>query len=107
MWMMSVPIATCAVTGIYADLRKRGLGGIEELADRLTEPEAGRHAVVDRAIQLRPGLLRHPERAGPQRGINVLGRAAGKCDLEIVNHAGAVGRDRRHEPALHQVDEDR
>ena len=115
MWMMSVPIATCTVTGICSRhavaatliCANGGLTRVEILPDRLAEPESRGHAVVDRAIQLRAGLLRHAERARAERRVDVFRGAARQRDLEIVNDARAVGRDRRDEPALHQIDEHR
>ena len=84
-----------------------GASAGEVLADGLAEAEAVADAVVDGAVQQRPRLLGHAEAAGAERGVDVLGRRSAEGDLEVVDDAGAVQRQRRHEAARHQVDEDR
>ena len=48
-----------------------------------------------------------PKRAGSQGRVHVLGCRTRERDLEVVDDAGPVGRDRRHEPTLHQVHQHR
>ncbi len=64
-------------------------------------------SVPDHLVEDPPGLLRHPEAAGTERFVDVLRRGARQRDLEVVDDAGAVHRQRRHVAALHQVDEHR
>ena len=112
---MSVPMATCTVTGIprrpaaasRLDSRELRAALVQIARHRLADAEPLRHAVVDGAVQEPAGFVGHPERAGAERLVDVLGGRARQGDLEIVNDGGAVGRDRRHEAALHQVDQDR
>ncbi len=61
---------------------------------------------VDRLVQQATRFLRHAEPAGAERFVHVFRRRARERDLEVVNQAGAVGRERGHEPAPHQVHED-
>jgi hypothetical protein len=89
-----------------ADLRKRRLRRVEILADGLANAKTRRNTVVDGAVQLRGGFFGHPECARTKCGIDVFRRTARECNLEVVNDTGAVHRDGRHEPALHQVDQD-
>ena len=63
--------------------------------------------VADDLVQQRAGLLGHAEAAGPERFVDVLRRGARQRDLEVVNDAGAVHRQRRDVAALHQIDQHR
>ena len=113
--MMSVPMATWTVTGTCrraaaASTLARANCGCFAARNRPTacpRPRPARDAVVDRAVQQAAGLLGHAEAAGTERFVDVLGRGADQRDLEVVNDRGAVGGDRRHEAALHQVDQHR
>ena len=106
--MMSVPIATWTVTGMpsrpavasEADAGVRRSRRDQVLGDRLAEAEPLADAGVDGAVQDRPGLLGHAEAPGTERGVDVLGRGAADGDLEVVDDAGAVQRQRRDEAAL-------
>ena len=116
MWMMSVPMPTCTVTGMLEPCGRREQAEIARCGGDVCRshaptawpmPSPRADAFVDGGVQLRPGFLRHAEAAGPERFVDVLGGRAGQRELEVVDDAGAVGRERRDEAALHQVDEHR
>ena len=75
-------------------------------ADGLPDAQAGANAVGDRAVEQRPGFLRHAEAAGSERLIDILRSRAGQSNLEVVDDPRAVGGQGRHEPASHQVHQD-
>ena len=80
MWMMSVPIATCTVTGICrrqaaaATLicANGGCDATRNLPTDCPRPSPAADTLVDRAIQLRAGFLGHAERAGAERRVDIL-----------------------------------
>ena len=80
---------------------------VQVMRYRLAEAQAPRHAVVDGTIEQAAGFLRHAELSHRQLRLDVLGGRTGKRHFEIMNDARAVGGNRRDEPALHQVDNDR
>ena len=68
-------------------------------------PQTARRAVANRVVEAAAGLVGHAELPWPERAVDVLGGRARERDLEIVNQARAVHRDRRDEAALHEIDE--
>ena len=116
MWMMSVPIATCTVTGnlsraAAATTLECACGGLRRprgtapTAWPIPRPLATPSLIAP--IQQPARLFRHAEAPGAERFVDVLGGRSRERELEVVNDAGAVGRDRRDEAALHQIDQDR
>ena len=114
--MMSVPTATCTVSGMpsrcaaTARLRRRirRIASREERRDALTESLAVRRARRDRLVQQRRRSL-PPSRSwpGPSASSTSSDVAPDERDLEVVNDAGAVHRQRRDVAALHQIDQHR
>ena len=80
---------------------------VEPLGHRLPKPPVPRDAIVDRGVQQTACLVRHPESPGTERFVDFLRCRAGERQLEVVNDRRAVGRERRHETALHQINQDR
>ena len=116
MWMMSVPMATWTVTGMpeprggrerCSGARTAAVVRARNLPTDWPMPRPRLDAVVDRAVQQPPGFVRHAEAARTERFVHVLRGRARERQLEVVNDRGAVGSERRHEAALHQIDDDR
>ncbi len=113
--MMSVPSATCTVTGTPRRapaarmLSLRYLRRVPANARPSPEPsaEAGGRGLADGAVQETSGLLGHAAASLAQTGADVLRRRARKGQLEVVHDAGAVHRHRRDDTALHQIDDQR
>ena len=61
----------------------------------------------DGLVQQRPVSSAMPNRPGPSASSTSSDVAPGQRDLEVVDDAGAVGREGRHVAALHQIDEHR
>ena len=109
-------MATCTVTGISS---RAGRGNDAERCVRRLQlaqardrpparcPSPSRTPSLIAAFSSAAGFLRHAEAPGPERFVDVLGRRARQRELEVVDDAGAVRRERRDEPALHQIDQDR
>ena len=112
--MMSVPIATCTVTGMSQPRRRREdaaarelrLPRVEKLRHRLPEAESRRRRPpLIASFSSRPVSSAMPKRPGPSASSTSSEVATDERDLEVVNDGGAVGRDRRDEAAFHQVDQ--
>jgi len=69
-----------------------------------TQPSA--HARRYGAVQVTPGFVGHPEPTGPERRVHIFGGGPGERHFEVVNEPGTIQRERRHEAALHEVDDD-
>ena len=113
--MMSVPMATWTVTGMFncdavaedAHRRVRRIRAGEVIADTTADALARTHGIADGAVQETAGLVGHAKSSRAEGRVDILGRGSRQSQLEIVNDTGAVHRDRRHESALHQVDQHR
>ena len=79
----------------------------EVFADTAADALARTHGIADGAVQETAGLVGHAKSPWAEGRVDILGRGSRQRQLEIVNDTGAVHRDRRHESALHQVDENR
>ena len=80
---------------------------MQKTGNRPANSLTGRHAIVDRAVEESARLVGHAEATGSQGFIDVLRCCTNERDLEVVDDGGAVGRDRRNEPPLHQIDQHR
>ena len=78
----------------------------EPVSDGATESDPSPHPLADRVVQNSAGLLGHPKLALGKLRLDVLRREARRGQLEIVDGAGPVQRDRRHHAAFQQVHQD-
>ena len=112
--MMSVPIATWTVTGIWRRcavairLRSahRAFADGEVGAHGLTKPLLPGLRAANDLVEDSARLFGHAKAPGSQRFVHILRCDACKRDLEIVDDASAVHCKRGHVSALHQVDDD-
>ena len=111
--MMSVPIATCTVNGTAArrgcgdaELRVRALLVRAVRANGLSEPEAVRHALGDRAIEQVPVSSAIPKRPGPNASSTSSEvEPARAISKSWMIPAPLVARADTN-PRSHQIDED-
>jgi hypothetical protein len=114
MWMMSVPMATCAVGGDVLSRRGREDAALPEgqarpqdrLADGAPETDLRRGPIAGGAVQELARLPRHAEGAVVEAGADVLRGSAAPGQLEVVDQPGAVQGDRREAPPLDQIDDE-